>query len=156
MLLSSAPRRFPPVSAWCIREEIARACGRSPPAGDVQAAETISFRGRSVMASPSVVPLLKAVCRATAQAGPVSDRELLERFAAHRDQRAFEALVARHGGLVMGVARRVLGREADAEDAFQATFLLLAKKAGAVAWRDCVAGWLYRTAHQLARRAHLA
>src|SRR5438067_8095830 len=106
------------------------------------------------MSSASVVPLWENVCR-FAEAARSSDRELLERFAHQHDHSAFELLVRRHGPLVLGACRRVLGED-DAEDAFQATFLVLAKKAGSIAWQGSVAGWLYRTAHQLACKARTA
>jgi RNA polymerase sigma factor (sigma-70 family) len=93
------------------------------------------------------------VRRVLAEAPGATDRELLDRFARARDELAFEALVRRHGPLVLAVGRRVLGNEADADDVFQATFLLLAQKAGTVAWQGCVAGWLHRTARQLACKA---
>jgi len=63
---------------------------------------------------------------------PEADRALLERFAARRDEQAFSELVSRHGPLVMGICRRVLGNAQDAEDAFQATFIVLSKKAGSI------------------------
>src|SRR5262245_46235162 len=88
----------------------------------------------------------------TAQAGP-TDGLLLRQFAAHRDQAAFEELLGRHGPMVFGVCRRVLGNSHDAEDAFQATFLVLARKAGAVAGRDSVGNWLYGVARRTALSA---
>src|SRR4051812_30787969 len=81
------------------------------------------------------------------------DRDLLEAFARRRDDSAFAALVERHGPLVWGVCRRILAHEQDTEDAFQATFLVLARKAGSVSWRDDAGNWLYAVALRVARRA---
>src|SRR6516225_1918293 len=83
----------------------------------------------------------------------LTDGQLLERFVAGRDEVAFEALVRRHGPMVLGVCHRVLHHAHDAEDAFQATFLLLARKATAVVKRDSVGGWLYRVAYHIALEA---
>jgi RNA polymerase sigma factor (sigma-70 family) len=87
-----------------------------------------------------------------------SDAQLLQRFAARREEDAFAALVERHGGLVLGVCRRVLGHEQDAEDAFQATFLVLARNAASIDRTEAVGSWLYRVAHRIATRAgvHMA
>jgi RNA polymerase sigma factor (sigma-70 family) len=84
----------------------------------------------------------------------VSDRELLRRFDVGQDEAAFAMLLRRHGAMVLRVCRRVLDRQEDAEDAFQATFLVLARKAGSVAWHESVATWLHTTARQLARETH--
>jgi RNA polymerase sigma factor (sigma-70 family) len=90
-------------------------------------------------------------------AGPcddtVSDCELLHRFTERRDEVAFASLMRRHGPMVLRVCRRVLPYGPDAEDAFQTTFLTLARKAGAVRWHDSAAGWLYGVASNTARRA---
>jgi RNA polymerase sigma factor (sigma-70 family) len=83
----------------------------------------------------------------------LTDRQLLAQFAAARDEAAFAALVARHGSMVLAVCRRVLRCEQDAEDAFQATFLVLARKAGAIGWADCAAPWLHEVATRTALEA---
>jgi RNA polymerase sigma factor (sigma-70 family) len=79
-----------------------------------------------------------------------NDGQLLARWAADGDAHAFAVLVWRHGPLVWRVARNVLHHTQDAEDAFQAAFLVLARKAGILARRPSLAGWLYETAHRLA------
>ena len=83
----------------------------------------------------------------------VSDGELLNRFSTSREETAFAALVQRHGRMVWGVCRHVLSHEQDAEDVFQATFLVLAQKAGAIRDRQAVGSWLHGTAYRLALRA---
>jgi RNA polymerase sigma-70 factor (ECF subfamily) len=83
----------------------------------------------------------------------VSDSTLLERFVSGREEAAFVVLVRRHGPRVRGTCRRVLRDEHDIDEVFQATFLLLARKAAAVAWRESVGGWLCAVAHRLALSA---
>ena len=84
---------------------------------------------------------------------PVSDAALLSCFVARHEEAAFETLLRRHGPMVLRVARRVLNNVSDAEDVFQATFLLLARRAGAIRKRDSVASWLHGVAHRLALSA---
>src|SRR3954447_9551883 len=88
--------------------------------------------------------------------GALSDGELLQRFLTECDpapEAAFTALVQRHGPMVLRVCRQVLGDREDAEDAFQATFLILASKAASVRRTDSVASWLHGVARRVAARA---
>jgi RNA polymerase sigma factor (sigma-70 family) len=85
----------------------------------------------------------------------VPDRELLERFIARRDEAAFAALLERHGPMVLRVCRRALHDRQDAEDAFQATFLVLVRKAASIGKRDLLAGWLHGVAARVAARARV-
>ena len=82
--------------------------------------------------------------------GELTDRQLLERFLAAQDQAVFEALVRRHGPMVYRVCWRVLQQAEDTEDAFQATFLLLARKLPTVRKRDSLASWLHGVARRVA------
>jgi RNA polymerase sigma factor (sigma-70 family) len=99
--------------------------------------------------------LLRHIRRLTAAGtpAPAPDAELLECFAAQHDEAAFAALVRRHGAMVLGVCRRVLKDWHEAEDTFQAAFLVLARKAGSVRRRGSLASWLYAVAYHLAVRA---
>src|SRR5262245_38968492 len=80
----------------------------------------------------------------------LSDAILLERFVSFREEAAFGVLVERHGPLVQRICRRVLRNEHDVDDVFQATFLVLARRAPGILWRESVAGWLGAVAHRLA------
>jgi RNA polymerase sigma factor (sigma-70 family) len=99
---------------------------------------------------PALASVLRSLRGVAAASAAVPDAELVQRFAAVGDASAFELLVWRHGPMVLGVCRRVLRQEQDAEDAFQAAFLALARKAGSVGRRGSVGGWLYRVAHRIA------
>jgi RNA polymerase sigma-70 factor (ECF subfamily) len=82
-----------------------------------------------------------------------TDGQLLESFVARHEEAAFEALVRRHGPMVLGVCRRVLRNHHDADDAFQATFLVLARKAASLRQRELVGNWLYGVAYRTALEA---
>ncbi len=90
-----------------------------------------------------------------AAAAECSDGQLLERFVTHREEAAFAGLLRRHGPMVLSVCRRSLANEQDREDVFQATFLLLVRKAGSIRRRESVGSWLHGVAHRLAVRCRL-
>ena len=91
----------------------------------------------------------RLLLRLPAALAPADDRALVARFAAERDEAAFAALVKRHGAMVYGVCRRAVRDEHHAEDAFQATFLVLAKNPGAAAGAASVGGWLFGVARRV-------
>src|SRR5262245_2021556 len=83
----------------------------------------------------------------------LSEWQLLSRYLNDRDEVAFEALVARHGPMVLGVCRRLLTDPNDVDDAFQATFLVLVRRANSLGERDAIGHWLYGVAYRVALRA---
>src|SRR5437762_1966349 len=97
--------------------------------------------------------ILNRLTRAAAETSPHSDGCLLDAFLAERSEPAFASLVERHGPMVLALCNRVLRNHHDAEDAFQATFLVLARRAADVKPRDAVATWLYGVAHRVALKA---
>ena len=82
----------------------------------------------------------------------VPEHQLLDRFLARGDESAFEAIVNRHGRMVLGICRHVLDDEHDVEDAFQATFLILVKKARSIRNQEVLGSWLYGVARRVAVR----
>jgi RNA polymerase sigma factor (sigma-70 family) len=87
------------------------------------------------------------------EGGGLTDGQLLECYLTRRDEAAFEALVRRHGPMVLGVCRRVVGNVHDAEDAFQATFIVLVRKAASIGAREAVGNWLFGVAFRAALKA---
>lgn len=100
----------------------------------------------------NAIPPFKAA-PATVDLACATDGELLERFVSSRDEAAFAALARRHGAMVLRVCQRILHSPHDAEDAFQATFVVLARKAGAIGRRELLANWLFGVAQRVAREA---
>src|SRR5260370_336921 len=102
------------------------------------------------MATNQLRGVLQTLRRATLHQDEAArtDGQLLECYVKSREEAAFADLVQRHGPMVWGVCRRVLHSDHDAEDAFQATFLVLVRKAASVVPRELVANWLYGVAHQ--------
>jgi RNA polymerase sigma factor (sigma-70 family) len=97
--------------------------------------------------------LLSRLTRAVVEPAPQSDAHLLAAFLAERSEAAFARLVERHGSMVFGVCMRVLRHRQDAEDAFQAVFVVLARRAGDVWPRETVGSWLYGVAIRVALKA---
>jgi RNA polymerase sigma factor (sigma-70 family) len=108
------------------------------------------------------VPLTRSVLHHLRKAalgpdgGPMTDGQLLRSFLTHHDEAAFAALLRRHGPMVLGVCRRVLGHAHDAEDAFQASFLVLVRKAAALTSREVIGDWLHGVARRTALKARTA
>jgi RNA polymerase sigma factor (sigma-70 family) len=92
---------------------------------------------------------------AAGQARNLADRELLERFSDRQEEAAFAELVRRHGPMVLGLCLRVLHNEHDAEDAFQATFLALSRKAVSLRPRESLCGWLHSVAYRIAQKTRI-
>ena len=113
--------------------------------------ERLSSEETSAMPPPDLGAVLKQLMASSPSAA--TDRQLLERFARAQDQDAFSILVKRYAGLVMGVCRRVLPQAQDAEDIFQAVFLVLARRAGSVRWNESIGGWIYEVSRRLALKA---
>ena len=99
---------------------------------------------------PALVQYLRRMAKASSD-DSLKDKELLARFVADRDEAALAAVVERHGRLVWGVCRRMLGDTPDTEDVFQATFLVLIRRAATVRWQSSLAGWLFEVASRLAK-----
>jgi RNA polymerase sigma factor (sigma-70 family) len=97
--------------------------------------------------------LLLHIYRKTGSPHCPSDRDLLRQFAAGQDEASFAELVQRHGAMVHRTARRLLHNVHDADDVFQAAFIILARKAAAPGWQPSVGPWLYQVAYRLARAA---
>jgi RNA polymerase sigma factor (sigma-70 family) len=121
-------------------------CGSTDdPSGAIRMAQTTS-------------PMLRQLRRAAlgAQGGGFSDGQLLRAFLHNHDECAFEALVRRHGPMVLGVCRRVLRDAHDAEDAFQAAFLVLVRRATSLAGQEIIGAWLHEVALRTALKARSA
>jgi RNA polymerase sigma factor (sigma-70 family) len=110
------------------------------------------------MASETLAGVRRFICHlaGTKERDEQSDSQLLQQFVAQRDEAAFAALLQRHGPLVFRACRQVLREAHDAEDAFQATFLVLARKAASIRTHESLAAWLHRVAINIARAAKIS
>src|SRR5262245_48955027 len=108
-----------------------------------------------MMAKVATSPILQLIRRVVEdpQVRGLPDQELLQRFRSEHDEGAFHTLLRRHGAMVLDLCRSVLGDGADAEDAFQASFLVLAQKAGSIRKGGSLASWLHGVAYRTALKA---
>src|SRR5262249_21646246 len=114
----------------------------------------IGARGVPEMPSEKPTSLLRTIRRLVRpDLKEWTDAQLLDQFARTRSEIAFAALMRRHGALVLSVGRRYLGNLDDAEDVYQGTFLVLARKAGRLHGRKALGNWLYSVAYRLALKA---
>jgi RNA polymerase sigma factor (sigma-70 family) len=107
------------------------------------------------MSNAALGPVLRHIRKLAASTSVTerTDQQLLQDFATRRDEAAFATLVSRHGGLVLSVCHHVLRHAQDAEDAFQATFLVLARKAASIRKREALVSWLHGVAYRMALKA---
>jgi RNA polymerase sigma factor (sigma-70 family) len=110
------------------------------------------------MPNTGIEPFIKNLRRVALRhdGAGITDGQLLDKFVSEHDEAAFEALVLRHGSMVWGVCQRLLRNPHDSEDAFQATFIVLARKAASVLPREMIGNWLYGVAHTTALRSKAA
>src|SRR5262249_27055342 len=125
--------------------------------GSTSISQSVPRQQRSTfMATGQLSKVIQHLRGVNPDSSGLADGELLNRYVRHRDGAAFEALVRRHGPMVMGVCRRVLRHADDAEDAFQATFLVLARKAASLRSPALIGNWLYGVAYRTALEARKA
>jgi RNA polymerase sigma factor (sigma-70 family) len=115
----------------------------------------LSLEGACTMAKAAASPILRLLHRVIedTSARALPDPDLVQRFHTQQDQAAFQTLLGRHGPMVLGICRGVLGDGPDAEDTFQATFLVLAQKAGSIRKGTSLGSWLHGVAHRTALKA---
>src|SRR5438067_13497330 len=101
----------------------------------------------------AIAKVFRHIRRAALLSADLTDGQLLECYLTRQEEAAFESLVRRHRPMVLGVCRRVLRNEHDAEDAFQATFPVLLRKASSILPRDGVGNWLYGVAYRTSLKA---
>src|SRR6266568_6477238 len=151
----AAPGQLQPLVFGHLRPSTKKECIKPPPGGSsTMEGDRRPHKGKG-MATSQMSGVIQHLRRAALlrDGAELTDGQLLEDYISRRDEAALAALVRRHAPMVWGVCRRVLPNYHDAEDAFQATFLVLVRKAASIASRELLANWLYGVAHQTALKA---